>query len=62
MTATLREELRREEGLEICRIVSTRVALEFTRIIPEPATAEEGSMITELHEGDVVVIVRAQGR
>ena len=58
---SLREELRREEGLEVCRIVSQRVTLEFTRIIPEPETAEEGYMITELRRGDVVVILRDRG-
>lgn len=55
---TLREELKEENGVEVCRIVSRRVVLEFTRIIPEPKDDDEKSMITELHEGDLVVIVR----
>lgn len=59
-TSTLRDELKREHGVEVCRIVSRRVALEFTRIIPEPKGDDEGSMITELYEGDVVLIVRAR--
>jgi hypothetical protein len=55
---TFREELKEEDGVEVCRIVSRRVTLEFTRIIPEPEGDDEGSMITELYEGDLVVIVR----
>lgn len=63
VAASLREELKREDGLEFCRIVSRRVVLEFTRIIPEPEDDEErSSMVTELHEGDVVVILRGHGR
>ena len=62
MSKTLREELKTEDGLEFCRIVSRRVVLEFTRVIPEPETDEEASMITELREGDIVVILRGRGR